>query len=326
MIRLTPVQIIELTVAVALFALCLAGFIHTGGIIKNEGLSSNPSRVAEYKKRKKRKKLFFVGLIFSVWFLLGFVITLISKRKGGLKIAFEMFSPRVDFLGITLAKTTIISLGVVAVVTVLCIVFRVFCVPKFKEHPTGLQNVAEIAVEFMDSLVEKAVGKKAAKELSPYILSVGFYLVGCASVELFGLRAPTSDLTCTLALGLMTFILLNVYGIKTLGFGGRLKSMGGPIGAMRPIMIPLKMVSDIAVPVSLGCRLFGNMLGGLIVMDLLKGALGGYASGIPGVAGLYFNLFHPLIQAYIFITLSLTFIEEAMEPVSEEHKKVKKSN
>ena len=85
-------------------------------------------------------------------------------------------------------------------------------------------------------------------------------------------------------------------------------------------MIPLKIISDIAIPISLACRLFGNMLGGMIVMELLKGALGGYAAGIPGVAGLYFNLFHPLIQAYIFITLSLTFIDEAMES-PEEHKK-----
>ena len=93
--------------------------------------------------------------------------------------------------------------------------------------------------------------------------------------------------------------------------------MGGPVVPMRVIMIPLKIVSDIAVPVSLACRLFGNMLGGMIVMELLKGALGGFASGITGIAGLYFNLFHPIIQAYIFITLSLTFIDEAMQPVAE---------
>jgi len=75
----------------------------------------------------------------------------------------------------------------------------------------------------------------------------------------------------------------------------------------------MKILSDVAVPVSLACRLFGNMLGGMIVMDLLKSVLGGYASGIPAVAGLYFNLFHPLIQTYIFIILSLTFINEAIE-------------
>ena len=51
----------------------------------------------------------------------------------------------------------------------------------------------------------------------------------------------------------------------------------------------------------------------MMVMDLLKGVLGGYASGLPAIAGLYFNLFHPMIQIYIFVTLSLTFINEATE-------------
>ena len=72
------------------------------------------------------------------------------------------------------------------------------------------------------------------------------------------------------------------------------------------------------------------MVGGLLVMDLLKGVLGGYASGLPAIAGLWFNLIHPGIQIYIFVTLSLTFIDEAMEleetPKKEKKpKKVKKS-
>ena len=325
MMRLTPVQIIELAAAAVLFALCLAGYIHTRGIIANGGLAEAEDDDGRrlYKKKKKRKTLFFVGIIFSIWFLLGFVISLISQRKGGLKIEFEMFSPRVEVFGISLAQTTLVSLAVAAVIAILCILFRIFAVPKFKNEPAGIQNAAEICVEFVDNLTATAVGEKAAVTLSPYMFSVALYMIGCASVELIGLRAPTSDLTVTLALGLLTFILLNLYGFRKLGFGGRLKSMGGPVAPMRAIMIPLKMVSDIAVPISLGCRLFGNMLGGLIVMDLLKGALGGYASGIPGIAGLYFNLFHPLIQAYIFITLSLTFINEAMEPVDETDKKPK---
>ena len=85
------------------------------------------------------------------------------------------------------------------------------------------------------------------------------------------------------------------------------------VKVMSPLMFVLKIISDIATPVSLACRLFGNMIGGMIVMDLLKSALGGYGFAIPSVAGLWFNLFHPLIQTYIFIVLSLTFIKEAAE-------------
>jgi F-type H+-transporting ATPase subunit a len=63
----------------------------------------------------------------------------------------------------------------------------------------------------------------------------------------------------------------------------------------------------------MACRLFGNMLGGMIVIDLLYMALGSNAVGIPGVVGLYFNAFHPIMQTFIFVTLTLTFINEAIE-------------
>lgn len=325
---LNPLTIIEIGVSVVLFVICLAGFMHTKGIIKNNNLedAADIEKQGLFKKKKKSKKLFFVGMIMSAWFFLGVIITAFSGKKSGLHIEFTMFSERVDIFGISVGETTIISLVVCLIIIVLCVLFRILVFPKFKEEPKGLQNVMELCVETLDSFTANTVGKKAAVFLSPYMFSLALYLIGNASVELLGFRAPTSDLTCTLAMGLLTFVLLNVYGFKTLGVGGRLKSMGGSMAAMRPIMIPLKMVSDISVPVSLACRLFGNMLGGMIVMDLIKGALGGFASGITGIAGLYFNLFHPLIQAYIFVTLSLTFIEEAMEPVSEDDKKAKKAN
>jgi F-type H+-transporting ATPase subunit a len=63
----------------------------------------------------------------------------------------------------------------------------------------------------------------------------------------------------------------------------------------------------------MACRLFGNMFAGMIIIDLLYFAMKKFAVVLPGVAGLYFNLFHPLIQAFIFITLTLSYIAEAAE-------------
>lgn len=314
------VQIIELGVAAFIAAISVAFLIHSKSALK----TAPPEDVKLLKKYKKQKKLSFAGLIFSVWFIIGVVLQAFSGIKSGLKLEFSMFGERVEVFGISLSETTVIATGVTLALIVLCVLFRAFAVPKFKEKPEGLQNVMEICVEAMDSFVEKAVGKEAAKTLSPYMFSMAAFLIGCAFTELLGLRAPTSDLTTTFSMGLLTFALLNIFGIKRLGLLGRFKAMGGPIAPMRVIMIPLKMVSDIAVPVSLACRLFGNMLGGMIVMELLKGALGAYSSGIPAIAGLYFNVFHPLIQAYIFITLSLTFIDEAMEPTEGQKIKEKK--
>ena len=310
-------DLIKIGVSVVVFVLCLVGNIHFKSVIKNFG---DEIDVKKRKKTKRFKTLCFSGMLISIWFALGVFITWFSGKHSGMHIEFSMFGDRssVDIFGLKLGETTIYTMIIVLIVTILCLIFRLFIFPKFKDKPEGFQNVMELCVETVEKFCIDATGKKAGKSLAPYMFALAIYLVFSASFELFGLRAPTSDLVVTFSMGLITFVLLNYFGFKKLGIGGRLKAMGGPMVAMRPIMIPMKIVSDIAIPISLACRLFGNMLGGMIVMELLKGALGGYAAGIPGIAGLYFNLFHPLIQAYIFITLSLTFIDEAMEGLEEE--------
>ncbi len=322
---MSTADIIKIAVSVVVFALCLVGNIHFKGLIKNTNPDEN---LKVFKKLKKKKTLCFAGIVISVWFCIGVFVTWFSGKTSGLHIEFSMFGERsnISLFGLYLSETSVITLAILMIVTILCVLFRLIVFPKFKEEPKGLQNALEICVEAVENFCITATDKKAGQSLAPYMFSVAIYLIFSASTELFGLRAPTSDLAVTFSLGLITFFLLNYHGLKKLGIGGRLKSMGGAVPAMRPIMIPLKIVSDIAVPVSLACRLFGNMLGGMIVMELLKGALGGYAAGIPGIAGLYFNLFHPLIQAYIFITLSLTFIDEAMEKPEETPKKKKAKN
>ena len=314
---MTTADLIKIGISVVVFVLCLILNIHFKGVLKNFGDEYDKKK---FKKKKRLKTLCFSGMLISIWFAIGVFITRLSGKKlGTMHIEFSMFSERssVEILGLKLGETTIYTMIIVLIVTVLCLLFRFLVFPKFKDKPEGFQNVMELCVETVENFCVDATGKKAGKSLAPYMFALAIYLIFSASFELLGLRAPTSDLVVTFSMGLITFVLLNFFGFKKLGFGGRLKAMGGPMVAMRPIMIPMKIVSDIAIPISLACRLFGNMLGGMIVMELLKGALGGYASGIPGIAGLYFNLFHPLIQAYIFITLSLTFIDEAMEGLEE---------
>ncbi|MBQ7637772.1 MAG: F0F1 ATP synthase subunit A [Clostridia bacterium] len=301
---MTKLQIIEAGVSAVLLAVCVVGYVYSKKKLTDDG----------EKKKKKAGRLWFIGLIISAWFLLGLFISAFSGKHSKLAIEFEMFSERIDIFGITLAKTTITGLGVLVVLIIALAALRIFGISKFRDDSPGyLQTALETAVEFIDDFVKNTTGEFTKKNLPPFMLALALSMFGCALSELFGLRAPTSDLTFTLALGLCTFGLLNIYGIKKNGVVGRLKNMGGAVPAMRPVMIPLKAVSDISIPVSLGCRLFGNMLGGMLVMDLLKGALGGYASGLPAIAGLWFNLIHPCIQIYIFVTLSLTFIDEAME-------------
>ena len=262
----------------------------------------------DVKKVKKKRRLPFFGMVISAWFFVACVVNLITGGSDGIGVEFEMFAPRVQIGPLSVAKTTLTGYCVLAAVAVLCVLFRVLAYPKFKDEPKGLQNAMEAAVEFVDKFVRDTAG-----DLSPvlpaYMFSVAVLLIGCAAVELLGQRPPTSDVEFTFSLALCTFFLLNYYGVKKKGLFGRVKSLASP----SPVIMPMKILSDCAAPVSLACRLFGNMLGGMIVMDLLKNSLGGYAVGMTSLAGLYFNLFHPLIQTYIFIVLSLTFIREATE-------------
>ena len=300
MIRTKTLTVIELAVSALVLALGLICYFAVRSSAKHHGAT---------KKTKRRSVLALALCVIAGWFLIGTVITALSGAYGGMEVEFDLFSDRVTLFGVSFAKTSVIMWGITGIVLVLCLIFRFFVFPKFDpDHPKGFQNIMELGVEAMDHFACDVVGSYG-EGLAPYLFSLGVFMVLSAFSELFGLRAPTSDLTVTLAMGLITFVLINYYGIKKKGIGGRIKSLSNPT----PIILPMKIISDIAVPVSLACRLFGNMLGGMIVMDLLKSALGGYSAGIPAVAGLYFNLFHPIIQAYIFIILTLTFINEAIE-------------
>ena len=154
---------------------------------------------------------------------------------------------------------------------------------------------------------------------SPYILALAFYILLSGVIELFGLRTPLSDLSVTVSFGLSTFLIINYYGLREKGVIGRIKSYGKP----KPIIAPFKLISDLATPVSLSCRMFGNILGGYIIMELLYEVLLSavekwlvaipFAFVIPAALSLYFTLFHVAIQFYIFSMLSLTFVSEAVE-------------
>lgn len=300
MVKTKTVTIIEFALSAIIFVFGLIGWCAVHSHIKHNGTT---------KALKKKSRLLTVLMIIAAWFFIGTAITSIWKGKAGMNVEFSMFSDRVSVFGFSMAKTSLTMWVITAIVLVLCLIFRFLVFPKFDpDNPKGFQNIMELAVEAMDNFTKGSIGDYSG-ELSPYMFSLAIFMVMCAASELIGLRPPTSDLIVTLAMGLITFALINIYGIRKKGFGGRVKSLAQP----NPVIFPMKVISDIAVPISLACRLFGNMIGGMIVMDLIKSVLGGYASGIPAVLGLYFNLFHPLIQTYIFIILSLTFINEAIE-------------
>lgn len=268
------------------------------------------------KKKKRKNTLTTLGTVAAAWYFVGTLLNILSGRDGiTLSIPdLEMFSDRVEIFGISLARTTVVTYVMIGVILLFALCFRIFAVPKFKaEKPTGIQNVFEALQELIDGFVKSVIKVELGDGITSFMYTVAVFMMGCALCELFGQRAPTSDLLTTLSLALCTFFLINYCGIKQKGIFGRIKFLASP----SPILFPMKVLSDCAVPVSLACRLFGNMLGGLIVMELLRASLGGYSAGLSSLLGIYFNLAHPLIQTYVFIVLSLTFINEAAEDAEE---------
>lgn len=176
---------------------------------------------------------------------------------------------------------------------------------NFTEVPTGMQNLLEYAVESIQKYSKTEVGH-VWEDIAPYCLTVALYIFGCCMVEIIGVRAPTTDLAMTLAMGLGTFFWINYMSIKQKGLGSRLMHYVKPVP-----LIPL--MTDIAIPISMACRLYGNLLAGMIVMELVYGAMSYFAVGIPAALSLYFNFFDSTIQAYIFVTLTLSYVAEAVE-------------
>lgn len=215
------------------------------------------------------------------------------------------------FGGMPVTNTLITAFLASVVLIIGAIIIRLFFLKKFRALPRGLQNVLEIMVDGMSQFTNHRVGEQSGRALAPYMFTLAA-LIGCNGLlELFSmgfLRTAPSDLNETVAFALITFVLIRVVAYSRVGFIGRMKHYLSPI----PLVAPIKLFTDMAVPISLSCRMYGNLLGGWVVMELLY-SLGWFSFGLPVVGAAFFSLFHTGIQAYVFIMLSLAFMEEAIE-------------
>jgi len=212
------------------------------------------------------------------------------------------------FGGIEVSETLFSAVLASIIIIILASIVRIFFIPKFKIIPGRFQLLLEMSVDAVYSYTSSKVGQWASRTLSPYIFTVALIIIVNGIFELFGIRAAMTDINFTLALSLITFVLIQIYSIKKKGLLKRLKAFTKPVAFLTPINI----ATSLAVPVSLSCRMFGNILGGMIVMELLY-SVAFLKWAIPGVLAIYFTVFHTLMQAFIFITLSLAFINEGLE-------------
>ena len=132
---------------------------------------------------------------------------------------------------------------------------------------------------------------------------------------LLALPLPTANLSVTLALALMMFVLIQRQGLRANGLRGRLRQLCEPL---KP-MLPLNVISELTLPLSLALRLFGNMLAGTVISLLVYAGIRAFlplsaaAFAFTPFLHLYFDVFSGLIQTYIFFTLAVFFLHAAQD-------------
>lgn len=195
------------------------------------------------------------------------------------------------------------------IVTILLIVLAFIVNNKIKKAkvdgvPSNFLNVIEILVESVENLVKTNMGEQNIG-FAPYILTLAVFLAVANLFGLLGFSPPTSDFSVTFALALITFVLTQYWSFRNAGgLGGYLKGFTEPMA----FLTPLNVIGELANPISLSFRLFGNIMSGGIIMGLLYQALGIIAPVIAAPLHAYFDVFSGLLQTFIFIMLSMIFI------------------
>ena len=200
---------------------------------------------------------------------------------------------------------TMVSAAITVTVLILfALAVRIFFIPRWKktfDKKSGFRLFVESIVCMFEDNAVSAVGHNSKFVAPLYFAAAAFVCFGTL-IEMFGLRPPTSDLNLTLALGLMTFLFINIYGFKE-------KKLKRFVRFLNPI----NTVTDAVVPLSMALRMFGSVFSGYLIMHLIYGLPIFARIALPAVASVMFTVFHALIQSYIFMFLSVSFISEATE-------------
>ncbi|MDO4925815.1 MAG: F0F1 ATP synthase subunit A [Turicibacter sp.] len=201
----------------------------------------------------------------------------------------------------------------VVLVLVLCVFFIICGNAVKKADPSkpskGIVLFLEILVTSIEGLVEQTMGAKHLN-FAPFIGTLTAYLICANLLGLLGLSAPTSDYNVTLALAVITITVMVGSGIKARGIGGYLYE--AYLGDF-PFLLPLNITGELAKPISLSFRLFGNILSGGIIMSLVYQALGWFSPLIAPFLHGYFDIFSGVIQTLIFIMLTMIWSQGAMD-------------
>ena len=223
-------------------------------------------------------------------------------------------SNKISLFGLKDVNPGLISAYTVTIAILLfAVVVRIFVIPKFQYVPGKFQFLLEQMVGYFDNLA-KSNSPHRNKFLGAYVFAAGVYIFIGTLFELFGfqgvttkgmpiaLPAPLSDINAAISLGCLSYLVILSGGIA----GNGLRGVG-------------KTLKDFSLPVSMSFRLFGALLSGLLVTELVYFFIQ-LSFVLPVIVGIMFTLLHALIQTYVLTLLTALFYGEVSEP----HEKTKK--
>lgn len=272
---------------------------------------------------KKKRRIALIS-----WICLMAVLLAASLLTGGAKVKSESIkevmrdavlheSNKVSLFGLKDVNPALISAFTVTIILlVAALLIRIFVIPKFKYVPGKFQMMLEALVGFFDNLA-KSNSPHRNGFLGAYIFGAGVYIFFGTLFELFGIQvvttggtsmalsAPLSDINAAIALGCLSYLIIMSGGIA----GNGVKGIG----------LTLK---DFSLPISMSFRLFGALLSGLLVTELVYYYIN-LSFVLPVVVGIMFTLLHALIQTYVLTMLTALFYGEVTEPAKKKKKKEK---
>lgn len=204
--------------------------------------------------------------------------------------------------GIGIAESVVVTWIIMAVL----VIASIFLTRNLKvENPGKRQLALEAAVGGLFHFFDDILGRDGRRYV-PYLMTVALYIGVSNIIGIFGFKPPTKDLNVTIALAVMSIVLIEYSGFHKKGLKGFIRSFIEPV----PVLLPINIMELFIKPVSLCMRLFGNILGAFVIMELLKAVVPVF---VPIPFSVYFDLFDGLIQAYVFVFLTSLFMSEQME-------------
>ncbi len=264
-------------------------------------------------KRSLSKKYIVLGVIGVLLIAILVAALLIGQGARSGSVSEELTDAvmheekRISLFGWEVHPAAISAMIVTAILLIFAVCVRVFALPRFKEVPGKFQLLIEKLVGFFDDMA-RSNSPHSNGFLGCYIFAAGCYICVGTLFELAGIQisstngypvslpAPLSDINGAIAMGCMSYLVIF--------FGGVIKSGARGLG------LALK---EFSLPISMSFRLFGALLSGLLVTELVYYTVS-LSIVLPVIVGVLFTLLHALIQTYVLVVLTATYFGEVTEP------------